>query len=398
MARDLSVEPFRALLDPEALAELRDRLSRRRLLPADTDGWERGVPRRWLAELLADWLAFDFTGFQAQLDELTHLRVHVEGQSVHLVHAPGVGPDPLPLVLTHGWPGSFCEHLRLLPLLTDPAAHGGDPADAFTVVVPSLPGFGFSASPLPGGLTAEAVAGLWHPIMTEGLGYPRYAAHGSDLGAGVTARLARSHPDAVAGIHLATPGLPAPPRPWTPTEQAYVTEVHRQRTARLRPGSAAGHADPLLGHRHRRVLAAALLGGQPHARQRAACRGPAASAHHGERLRRRTRPVPQATPGTRRALLHAHRLARARPWRPLPGSRRAPPAGRDPPRHLPSAAPAEPSLASLPSVSYPLSMTHCWRWDAIDDPSLGSPTRDGARNDLVLPSFAKRRAVLLRDI
>ncbi|MFL6117263.1 MAG: epoxide hydrolase [Catenulispora sp.] len=225
MTRDLAVEPFQPLLDADALEELRVRLERLRLPPADTEGWERGVPTRWLARLLADWRAFDITRFQARLAGLTHLRTQVDGQMVHLVHAPGQGPDPLPLLLTHGWPGSFCEYLPLLPLLTDPAAHGGDPADAFTVVAPSLPGFGFSAAPPPGGLTAEAVAALWHRIMADGLGYTRYAAHGSDLGAGVTAGLARAHPDAVLGIHLATPGLPAPPPPRTPAEEAYAAEV-----------------------------------------------------------------------------------------------------------------------------------------------------------------------------
>ena len=149
----------------------------------------------------------------------------MDGQLIHLVHVPGQGPDPLPLLLTHGWPGSFCEYLDLIPLLADPAAHGGDPADAFTVVVPSLPGFGFSAAPPPGGLTAAAVAALWHRLMTEGLGYPRFAAHGSDLGAGVTAWLARDFPAAVAGIHLATPGLAAPPRPWSPAEETFLAEV-----------------------------------------------------------------------------------------------------------------------------------------------------------------------------
>jgi pimeloyl-ACP methyl ester carboxylesterase len=112
-----------------------------------------------------------------------------------------------------------------MPLLTDPGAHGGDPDDAFTVVAPSLPGFGFSGPVPAGGLTADAVAGLWHRLMGEGLGYPRYVAHGSDLGAGVTARLARAHPGAVAGIHLATPGLAPPPKPWSPAEQAHFAEV-----------------------------------------------------------------------------------------------------------------------------------------------------------------------------
>ena len=107
------------------------------------------------------------------------------------------GPDPLPLVLTHGWPGSYCEYLELIPLLTDPEAHGGDASDAFHAVVPSLPGFGFSSAPPPGGLVAEQVGQLWHRLMVDGLGYPHYAAHGSDLGAGVTVWLARIHPETV---------------------------------------------------------------------------------------------------------------------------------------------------------------------------------------------------------
>jgi pimeloyl-ACP methyl ester carboxylesterase len=221
----LDVEPVRVTFDEDVLNDLRERLGRSRLPAPDARGWERGVPGHWLGELLGDWQAFDTSRFQARLDQLTHLRASLDGQLLHLVHAPGRGPDPLPLLLTHGWPGSFCEYLDLLPLLTDPQAHGGDPADAFTVVVPSLPGFGFSAPPPPGGLGADAVAALWHRLMTDCLGYRRYAAHGSDLGAGITARLARAHADAVVGIHLATPGLPAPPPPWTAAEEAYFAET-----------------------------------------------------------------------------------------------------------------------------------------------------------------------------
>ena len=183
------------------------------------------MPAGWLGALLADWQAFSVPRFQARLDGLTHLRASVDGHLVHLVHMPGRGPDPMPLLLAHGWPGSFCEYLDIMPLLTDPGAHGGDRADAFTVVAPSLPGFGFSGPVPAGGMTADAVAGLWHRLMGEGLGYRRYVAHGSDLGAGVTARLARAHPGAVAGIHLATPGLAAPPKPWSPAEQAHFAEV-----------------------------------------------------------------------------------------------------------------------------------------------------------------------------
>ena len=144
----------------------------------------------------------------------------VDGQSLHVLIKPGAGPDPLALILTHGWPGSLLEHLDVIGPLSDPAAHGGDPADAFTVVVPTLPGFGFSDPATPGGFTASQVARLWHAMMAA-LGHDRYVAHGSDanqqlirdaVGAGVTAWLARVAPAAVAAIHLATPGLtPAPP-------------------------------------------------------------------------------------------------------------------------------------------------------------------------------------------
>ena len=219
------VTSFRALLDPGQVPELRERLSRSRWPGGPADDWERGVPETWLRELVAAWEHFDVAAFQARIDVWEHLLMDVDGQAVHAVHARGRGPDPLPLVLTHGWPGSFCEYLDVLPLLTDPQAHGADPADAFDVVVPSLPGFGFSSAPPSGGLTAAEVAQLWHRLMIDGLGYARYAAHGSDLGAGVTAWLARMHPGAVAGIHLATPGLAVPPRPWTRTETEHVGQV-----------------------------------------------------------------------------------------------------------------------------------------------------------------------------
>lgn len=221
----LPVTTMRALLDPAQMADLRERLARTRWPGTVAQGWQAGAPDTWLRELITAWRGFDVAGFQDRLDALDHLSIEVDGQVVHAVHAPGRGPDPMPLLLTHGWPGSFCEYLDLIPLLTDPGAHGGDPGDAFTVVAPSLPGFGFSSAPPPGGLTARQVAALWHRLMAEGLGYSRYTAHGSDLGAGVTAWLARSHPEAVTGIHLATPGLPTPPQPWTPAEAEFVAQV-----------------------------------------------------------------------------------------------------------------------------------------------------------------------------
>lgn len=242
------VQPLRAMLDHGQLRDLQERLARTRWPGVSVDGWNAGVPEVWLRELVAAWLSFDLAAFQDRLDALTHLSVDIDGQVVHVVQATGQGAEPMPLVLTHGWPGSFCEYLDLIPLLTDPHGHGGDSADAFTVVVPSLPGFGFSSPPPAGGLTGKQVAALWRRLV-DVLGYSRYAAHGSDLGAGITAWLGRTHPESVAGIHLATPGLAAPPRPWTPAETAYVAEVqdwtaheggyaHQQATKPLTLGAA----------------------------------------------------------------------------------------------------------------------------------------------------------------
>ena len=221
----IRIREERFALSRERTEELHTRLAKSRLPPDLGSGWERGVPRQWLRALLKDWGAFGADAFQHRLDGLNHLQADLEGQALHVVHTPGRGPDPLPLLLTHGWPGSFLEYLKVLPLLCDPGAHGGDPADAFTVIMPSLPGFGFSGPPPPSGLTAREVARLWHAVMSAGLGYQRYVAHGSDLGAGVTAWLARDRPQAVAAIHLATPGVaPAAPA-GTAAEEVFAAEV-----------------------------------------------------------------------------------------------------------------------------------------------------------------------------
>jgi len=224
-ATALHAEPVRVVLDPAALDDLGRRLRAAGLTPDAGGTWARGTPGDWLAELIADWQAFDPLILQARLDELTHLRVEVNGVAVHVVHAAATGTGSIPVLLTHGWPSSFLEYWKLLPLLTDPSANGGMAGDAFTVVAPSLPGFGFSGPPPAGGLIHKQVAELWYLIMTDVLGYRRFVAHGSDLGAGVTAWLARAHPEAVAAIHLATPGLAAPPQPWSDSVSEHFREV-----------------------------------------------------------------------------------------------------------------------------------------------------------------------------
>lgn len=162
----------------------RDRL-RRGVVP--------GVDREFLEDLCSHWMnTFDW---KAQLDLLAtfhHYRYRAKEGSVHFIYEKGEGPSPMPLILTHGWPGSFLEMLKILPLLTDPAAHGYDAADSFDVVIPSLPGFGYSDKPAQLGMNFFRIAEIWVELMGA-LGYERFAAQGGDLGAGVSTALGLRH-------------------------------------------------------------------------------------------------------------------------------------------------------------------------------------------------------------
>ncbi|WP_410587842.1 epoxide hydrolase family protein [Amycolatopsis sp. lyj-23] len=190
-------EPFRVALDEGEVADLRERLRRTRWPEAETvDDWSQGVPLAYVRELCRDWgEEYDF-GFAGRLNAFPQFRATVGGVGLHFLHVRSPEPGALPLVLTHGWPGSVLEFLRVLGPLTDPAKHGGDPADAFHVVAPSLPGFGWSDKPA---LKIRRVAELWDELMTS-LGYDRYGAQGGDWGAAVTNALAAS--GHVAGVHV----------------------------------------------------------------------------------------------------------------------------------------------------------------------------------------------------
>jgi len=166
-------------------------------------GWDYGTNLEYLKALAAYWYhQFDWRAQEAKLNRLAQFRTDIDGFGIHFIHERGQGPNPLPLLLTHGWPGSFFEMVKMIPLLTDPGNYGGDPADAFDVIVPSLPGFGFSDRPSARGMTGTETAELWARLMTEALGYSRFAAAGGDVGSGVTQRLALAHPDLLVGIHL----------------------------------------------------------------------------------------------------------------------------------------------------------------------------------------------------
>jgi pimeloyl-ACP methyl ester carboxylesterase len=196
---------------PQAdIDDLRDRLRRTRW-PDDVGNatWAYGVERGWLTEMVGYWAdSYDWRRHEAAMNERPHFRVEIEGVPIHFVHVPGTGPAPMPLVLTHGWPWTFWDLKDLIGPLTNPAAHGGDAADAFDVIIPSLPGFGFSV-PLPRtGINVRGVAGLWVKLMRDVLGYDRFAAYGGDWGAIVTAELGHAHAQHLIGIELSMPVIP----------------------------------------------------------------------------------------------------------------------------------------------------------------------------------------------
>ncbi|NUU15937.1 epoxide hydrolase [Cellulomonas humilata] len=204
-------EPFTLHTDPAALADLRARLRATRWPDAPEDaGWALGTDVAYLRDLVAYWAdGFDWPAQEADLARLPHFRVPLGGLGIHYVHARAVAPagPVLPLVLSHGWPDSFWRYSTVVPLLTDPGAHGGDSADAFDVVVPDMPGYGYSDRPTGPALDTVAVAGLWARLMTV-LGYERFGAAGGDIGSGVSRFLALDHPDRVVAVHRTDGGLP----------------------------------------------------------------------------------------------------------------------------------------------------------------------------------------------
>ena len=199
----MPLEPFSIPFSHDAVDDLRDRLVRTRWpdeIPGS--GWGYGFDLRFLQEICGYWRErFDWKAQVEKLSALHHCRYVSDGIGIHFIHERGKGPAPIPIILTHGWPGSFLEMMRIIPLLTDPASHGADHADSFDVVVPSLPGYGFSDRPTCRGMNLFRTAELWAGIMEE-LGYARFAAQGGDLGAGVTTILGLRHAHRMIGIHL----------------------------------------------------------------------------------------------------------------------------------------------------------------------------------------------------
>jgi pimeloyl-ACP methyl ester carboxylesterase len=221
---------FEIRVDDELLADLGVRLAATRLAPDQGPaGWDAGTDPGYLRALLEYWRdSYDWRAQEAKLNAFAQFRAAIRGEDIHFIHARGRGPRPMPLLLTHGFPDSFTRFVEIIPLLTDPAAHGGDPADSFDVVVPSLPWCGFSRQ---SAATEGAIFGvhqLWHDLMTDVLGYERYGAHGGDWGSTITEQIARSHSKFVIGIHLTD--VPfwhsvRPPADPTPAEKKYLDDV-----------------------------------------------------------------------------------------------------------------------------------------------------------------------------
>jgi len=196
--------PFTLRMPDADLADLRERLARTRL-PDQAPGepWAYGTDVAYLRGLIEYWRAgFDWRAEEAALNAFQQFRVPIDGIDLHYLHVAGVGPNPMPLLLLHGWPGSVFEFLDIIPRLTDPARFGGDARDAFSVVAPSLPGYGLSFRPGQKRYGVPEMADCVATLMHEVLGFSRFGAQGGDWGAAVTSRLAYAYPDRMIGIHI----------------------------------------------------------------------------------------------------------------------------------------------------------------------------------------------------
>lgn len=201
---DNNVRPFRVDIHPSALDDLRDRLTRTRWtgeqLPGE--GWSRGVPLLDLRELVRYWTTdYDWRTQEARINSYPQFVTKIDGTNIHFLHVRSPEPDAFPIVLTHGWPGTFFEYLDVIDLLTNPRAHGADPADAFHLVIPSMPGFPFSGPAPDAGWTIPRVARAWVELMNR-LGYERYGAAGNDGGSMISPVVGRLDPEHVTAVHV----------------------------------------------------------------------------------------------------------------------------------------------------------------------------------------------------
>ncbi|MDX3104201.1 epoxide hydrolase family protein [Nonomuraea angiospora] len=223
--------PFRIDIPQADLDSLRDRLARTRWPDELPDvGWTYGVPVGYLKGLAEYWrTSYDWREHEKRLNDFPQFTTTIDGQNIHFLHVRSPEPDALPLIITHGWPGSIVEFMDVIGPLTDPRAHGGDPADAFHVIAPSIPGFGFSGPTRETGWDLSRIARAWAELMRR-LGYQRYGAQGGDTGSVVSPELARIDSEHVVGVHVnGSLGFPT----GDPAELAGLSEAEQERLARL---------------------------------------------------------------------------------------------------------------------------------------------------------------------
>ena len=244
MTKNKEIRPYRIDIPQADLDDLAQRLARTRWseqLPGPD--WQRGVPVGYLTDLARYWVtSYDWRKQEALINAYPQFMTEIDGQDVHFLHVRSAEPGALPLVLSHGWPGSVVEFLDVIGPLTDPRAHGGDPADAFDVVIPSLPGFGFSGRIREPGWDSHRMATAFAELMRR-LGYSRYGAQGGDFGAFISPALGRVDPDHVVGVHVnaATVGF-IPFGEVDPTVLAELTEAEKVRLDRMNAFLAEGNA------------------------------------------------------------------------------------------------------------------------------------------------------------
>lgn len=227
----MTPKPYRIRIPDADIADLKRRLGRVRWPnePAE-GGWRFGSNLAYMQKLIGHWHdSYDWREHEARLNAFPHHTVEIDGQLIHYIHEPGSGAVPRPLLLTHGWPSSFMEFLDVIEPLAHPERIGGDTAEAFDVVVASLPGFGFSGAPQKP-MSARTIAGLWHKLMTQVLGYRHFVAQGGDWGSLVTSCLALDHPGVLDGIHLTM----LPLKPWRGGGAPPLTEAEKTYVAGMR--------------------------------------------------------------------------------------------------------------------------------------------------------------------
>ncbi|WP_204078773.1 epoxide hydrolase family protein [Planotetraspora phitsanulokensis] len=240
MNDDTQINRFRIDVPQAQLDDLRDRLAATRW-PDELPGvdWSYGVPVDYARRLAEYWrTGFDWRAAEARLNAFPQFTTHIDGQNVHFLHVRSPEPDALPLIITHGWPGSVAEFTKVIGPLTEPAAHGGEPADAFHVVAPSIPGFGFSGPTTETGWDLNRVAGAWAELMRR-LGYHRYGAQGGDSGAVISPMLGRADSAHVVGVHV-NGGLGFPTG--DPAEFEGLTEAELARLGQYQDQDRAGYA------------------------------------------------------------------------------------------------------------------------------------------------------------